>query len=264
MEFLKNHYEKVILSVVLLGLAIAAAYLPIEVSKVRQSLLTATETIRRRPVKQIEDVDTSTNEMVLRMVKNPPPVTFARAGHNVFNPGRWIKAPDGTPILEEDLGIRQLRVVAIRPLYTRIVYSGVRDSGQTVRYKLTEIQQTSPKPAKQRGIMRYMRPGEKTDLFVLRKVEGPEKAPTAVFVELVEDGREVRITPDHPFEEVAGYAVDLRQETTKRLYKNQRVDSRIVLGGERYKIVAIGPEDVTLANVDTLERTTIRLNNAAQ
>jgi len=47
MELIKNHYEKIILSLVLAALAVAAGYLPIEVSNVRQSLQEATRSYER-------------------------------------------------------------------------------------------------------------------------------------------------------------------------------------------------------------------------
>ncbi len=38
MDFLKKHYEKVVLSVLLLAMAVAAALLPLKVSQVREEL----------------------------------------------------------------------------------------------------------------------------------------------------------------------------------------------------------------------------------
>lgn len=50
MEFLKKHYEKVILSIVLLLLAVAAAYLPIRVAAVNKDIETEVPRVDRKSV----------------------------------------------------------------------------------------------------------------------------------------------------------------------------------------------------------------------
>ena len=57
MEFLKKHYEKVLLSVVLVGLAVAAALLPIKVAAVRETLEQATRRYESRTVKPLKPLD---------------------------------------------------------------------------------------------------------------------------------------------------------------------------------------------------------------
>lgn len=266
MDLLKNHYEKIILSVVLLGLAVAAAYLPIEVSKVQQSLDQTTQEVDRLPVKPLEPMDLSTNELAVARVEKPMPVPFASQGHNVFNPGRWVRTQDGGMAPEEDFGIDQLAATRIVPLYTRIEFLGVRSSEVSVRYQIQVTREASEKASDQRPKLRFMTPGErdssKDTLFVFREVQGPPEAPTGVVIELVEEGRSVTISEDKPFEEVDGYAADLRHLTTNRNYTDQRVDSRLALSGETYIIVAIGPADVTLENVHSHKRTTIHLDAA--
>lgn len=258
MDLLKNHYEKIILSVVLLGLAVVAAYLPIEVSNVRTSLTEFTQRVVGVPPKPLDPLNLRTNQVVLDRLQGHQGAPFARSGHNVFNPVRWIKAPDGTPIPEAELGIRQLQVARIVPLYTRISFDDIRDSGQTIRYQVREVQETSSKASEQRGVVRYMTPGDRADTFRLLEVQGPAEKPAGLVVQLAESKRRVTITQDRPFEEVAGYSADLRHAATNRNYNRQRLDDQLALGGEAYKIVAIESDAVTLENVHTLKRTTIR------
>ena len=52
MEFLKNHYEKVILGVVLLALAVVAAWLPIQISEENRKLEDALVVTKREPAPQ--------------------------------------------------------------------------------------------------------------------------------------------------------------------------------------------------------------------
>lgn len=258
MDLLKNHYEKIILSVVLLGLAVVAAYLPIEVSNVRTSLADFTGRVLGGRPKPIDPLNLSTNQAVLDRLHAYPGTPFARAGHNVFNPVRWVRGPDGMPIPEEDLGIKQLQVVKITPLYIRVSFDDVRDSGQTIRYQVKEVQETSPKASEQRGVVRYMTPGDQTELFGLVEVQGPVEKPSGLVMEILDTKRRVVITPDKPFEQVAGYSADLRHAATNKTYNRQRHDDQLAIGSELYKIVAIESDAVTLENVHTLKRTTIR------
>lgn len=263
MDLLKNHYEKIILSVVLLGLAVAAAYLPIEVSNVQRTLVDETRDIDQVRVDPLPDPNVSTNELALLRIRNPDPVQIAVRGHNVFNPGRWIRAQDGSPVPEEAFGVQQLVLTAIDPLYTRIEYLGVRETGNVIRYQLRITRESSPLRSDQTPKLRFMVPGEKDSdrntLCVLREVQGPPDQPTALRVELVEEGRTITLSEENPvYQEVTGYIVDLRHPTTNRNFNRQRLDSRISVSGETHKIVAISPDDVTLENVETLKRTTIR------
>ncbi|MCP5521560.1 MAG: hypothetical protein H7A46_08435 [Verrucomicrobiales bacterium] len=258
MDLLKNHYEKIVLSVVLLALAVVAAYLPIEVSNVRSSLAEFTGRVLGGRVDPLPPLNLSTNQAVLDRLHAYPGAPFSRNGHNVFNPVRWVKGPDGMPIPEEDLGIKQLQVAKITPLYTRVSFDDVRDSGQTIRYQVKEVQETSTKASEQRGVVRYMTPGDKTDLFRLVEAQGPAGQPTGLVIELLDSNQQVVITLDRPYEVVSGYSADLRHAATNKTYNRERQDDQLAIGGETYKIVAIESDAVTLENVHTLKRTTIR------
>ena len=95
MDFIKKHYEKIVLSVVLLSLAVGAALLPLKVSDVRQNLedTQAGLTVRSKP-KLFKPVDLTTNEIVVKRSLNVKPFDFATP-HNIFNPVEWRKKPDG-------------------------------------------------------------------------------------------------------------------------------------------------------------------------
>src|SRR5262245_12068099 len=118
MEFLKKHYEKIILSVVLLGLAGVAAMLPIRVNKEKENEEARKQQLLAAPVKAMEDINLSTNRAVLEKVKAP--IQFDIAGrHNLFNPVPWVQTPAGALIKVQtgnEIGIQALEVTAIKPL----------------------------------------------------------------------------------------------------------------------------------------------------
>ena len=127
MEFLKKHYEKIILSVVLLGLAVVAAYLPIKVNQEKESENTRKQSLIGAAAKPFPPVDLSTNEAVLTKVKTP--IKFDISGrHNLFNPVPWVKRPNGELIkvqTGDEIGIGALEVSAINPLHLIISFDGI-------------------------------------------------------------------------------------------------------------------------------------------
>src|SRR5436190_20603187 len=94
MEFLKNNYEKVILSVVLLGLAVAAALLPIWVAGEKRALEEADNQITQTERKELKPINLFTNELVLQRVVKATALRLS-GEHNLFNPVPWQRMRDG-------------------------------------------------------------------------------------------------------------------------------------------------------------------------
>ena len=134
MEFLKNNYEKVILSVVLVGLAVAAVLLLTWVGNEKRVLEEIEQGFMQVPPKPLKPVDLSTNFATLqRLIK---PVSLKLGGeHNLFNPVQWQRVPDGRLIplrTGRELGPGALTVTALTPLYLRIEYEGTVTAGDSV------------------------------------------------------------------------------------------------------------------------------------
>ena len=72
MQFLKAHYEKVILSVVLLGLAAVAALMPMRVAQERERQEAREREITNPKVKEYQPLDLTTNATVLARIEQPP------------------------------------------------------------------------------------------------------------------------------------------------------------------------------------------------
>ena len=136
MDFIKKHYEKVLLSIVLLGLAGAAALLPLQVSSVRQYLEDTQRslTIRSKP-KLFTPADMSTNQMVVQRSKDPDSFDFA-SPHNIFNPVEWRKEQDGGLIkiaTGKEAGPGAFVIEKIVPLYLLVSLDYVSGSGNALR-----------------------------------------------------------------------------------------------------------------------------------
>lgn len=262
MEFLTKHYEKLILGVVLLGMAGAAALLPLKISQVRDDLQQATRNIDQRKIKPLPDYEMSTNNAVLRRVKNPVKLTLAAPGHNVFNPIKWKKKPDGTPIPDEQFGLSALSVTNISPLVLKIDFRGVRDSGGDVRYDFLVERQAATNAAARGPLPRTLAVGAKTDLFTIRDVVGPKENPSGIVIELADSKQAVTVSKEKPYTEVGGYTADLRHESENKVFLRQRQGQKITFGGGTYNLIAISQTNVTLEDSQTKKRTTISLKGA--
>lgn len=250
MEFLKAHYEKVILSVVLLGLAAAAAWMPIKVSAERQKEEDRKMQLIGRKVEPIKPVDLSTNEAVLTRLQQPGRLKFS-GEHNIFNPVRWQKLPDGGLVKGTEVGLNALKINDIRPLMLRVEYEGMTGGGD-LKYVIGVTKETErPSPQKRTASVK-----QKNPLFQLLEVTGPPENPTALTLLLEGDKEPVVISKEKPYERVVGYAADLSYEPEK-LKRTVKVKDEISFGGETYNIVAIDRNEVTVSAKSNKKQTTL-------
>jgi hypothetical protein len=260
MEFLRKHYEKILLSVVLLGMAVAAAFLPLKVSQVREDLAQTTRNYDQRKIDPIPELDLSTNLAVLTRVRNPAKIALASAGHNIFNPVEWKKKPDGTPIPGESIGVGALAVTNISPLYLKIDFRGGHDSGGEIRYDFMITREAATNASLRSPQPRSIPMGGKTEVFTLREAKGPKEAPTEVVVDLTESRQAVTVAKGKPYAETAGYAADFKYELeNKSIPPRQRVGQKLTLGGGTYNIIEITATNVTLEDSRTKKRSAVAI-----
>src|SRR5512137_721973 len=122
MDFLKKHYEKVVLGVVLVGLAVAAGFLPFVVASQKAEM-----SIRTRPpgkVDPISNLDLTLPEQSYQRAVAPAVIDFGPPNH-LFNPMPWIKTPNGHLILGERVGPNRLVATNITPLYLKLTLESV-------------------------------------------------------------------------------------------------------------------------------------------
>lgn len=244
MEFLKKHYEKILLSVVLLCLAIAAAWLPTKIRKEKEDLQ---KTIFNLPQPKImTPVDLTTNEMALKRLQNPPTVELAGA-HNFFNPVTWKVKPDGSYIKIVQEGVDALTVTKMQPLYLELAFERVTGSGYWIGTKRQSLKKPSV----------YAKLNEKKELFTLKEVKGPPEDPTELVLELTEGQEMISISKDKPFRRVEAHAADLRYVPDNKNFPNQKVNDVLQIAGEAYKIIAITENEVRVSATSTDKRTTI-------
>lgn len=262
MDFIKKHYEKVLLSIVLLGLAVAAALLPLKVSSIKEEI---ERNIPNPKPKELQSVDLTTNMMVIQRIQRPSAVNLANE-HNLFNPVQWQKRPDGGMIkilTGNEVGPGALKVLKIVPLNLVIEFEGASAEGETIRYKFAITREADKNVSRRRKTSQTIAMGSKNDIFLLKDARGPKEAPTEVVLEMDNGNKTVVVSKDKPHIEVAGYMADLRYDPENKNFPGKRVDDPpLSFAGDAYNIVAITENEVVLSAKSTSKRTTVKWNAA--
>jgi hypothetical protein len=258
---LRQHFEKLLLVLVMMGLAGAVYYLSLASQEEKQKVREYFEKTKvATNLKGFEPVDLTTFESNKTSLENPTPLNFSTP-HNLMNPVKWQQRPDQKYIKVQspkDIGPYALTVAAIRPLHLSIAFERSAGSG----YWLLTTNEASVSRTEVSGFRQYATVGsDSTKVFKLKEARPPED-PTEWDVELLDGGEVVTLTKEQPYRRVVGYEADLRYDVEGRTFKDQREGRSIRLSGESYNIVAIRPDEVVLSADSNDRRYAITLDGA--
>ena len=259
MEFLKKHYEKVILSIVLLLLAVAAAYLPIRVAAVNKDI--ETEVPRVNP-KEFVPLDISTNIATLNRASRAADLSLAGTDHNLFNPVGWLKTKSGELVKDPYYGRKgpaALEVVNIDPLFFKVEYLRQSEDDGEIKYYFAVTREADNEKKNRRTVTRAIRIREKNDIFILKEVIGNPSLPEAFVFDLLSDNREIKVESAEAYSEVAGYTVDLiYPPENDRKFNAKRRGDKVTIAKNSYEIVVVLENEVVLKDSKTTKQTTVR------
>jgi hypothetical protein len=251
MEFIKKHWEKILLGVVLIGLAVAVGILPLKIASDKQQLSDTRAEILDRKVKPLPNLDLSDAESTLARAGSRVELDFS-TGHRLFNPVLWQKTTDGRPLKVQsgnEIGPAAVQATAIDPLYTIVSIDNILTNDLGASYLIGVERQAAPKLRDRRKQQNYASLVEnKTDLFTLLKVQGPAEKPDALIFNVIGSDGEIRITPSEPFKRVDGYTADLKYGPESKTWLKRRVGDLLPFAGENYNIVAITKSEVVLSS----------------
>ena len=253
MRFLKQHYEKLILSAVLLALAASAVWMSMAISEAKSQPPYVPPPPSKKPWKGQNLTDL---QMALQSAKEPPTIVLT-GEHNLFNSVTWKSRSDGTLFKMTVGGPGALTITDIRPFY----YSIKMESQAGEGFYMVVSHARGPKLKHF-----FAKPGEKPTPdkpYTITSV-GTKAANGEVTLQLLlPDTQEtVPVTADKPYQRVEGDTADLKYVSSdeKKTFLGKNVDDTILLSGEPYKIVAITSNSVTVQNTRTLQRNTIEWN----
>lgn len=247
MDFLKKHYEKVLLGLVLVGLVVAVTFMLFKIGSDKQKLEDLRNSYIRKTAKPLTNLDLTLPEASLKRVATVAMIDFSST-NRLFNPMTWVKTTDGKLIPSQKAGPSALVATNIIPLYLKISFESVSlAADNTPKYMIGIEKQIAKRVSDQQKKTTYVKMGEKLDTFKLVAVGNPPENPTNVVMESTETGERVSVGRDGPYKRIDGYQADLRYPPQpNRVMDKERVGEAINLNGENYKIVAINQNEVIL------------------
>jgi hypothetical protein len=260
MDFLKKHYEKVLLGVVLLGLVVAVTFMLFKIGGDKQKLEDLRNSYIRKTAKTLTNLDLTMPEASLKRVGTLAMIDFTST-NRLFNPMAWVKTADGRLIPSGKTGPSSLIATNITALYLKLYFDSVSlAADNTPKYMLGVEKQNAKRVSDQQKRTTYVKMGEKLYTFKLVGVGGPPENPTNVVMESTETGDRVSVPKgEPPYKRVDGYQADLKYPPQpNRVMDKQRVGDTVNLNGEIYKIVAINPNEVVLKAQTNEKKWTIK------
>lgn len=256
MDFLKRHYEKILLGVVLLGLLGALVFLPFMINSDRVKQLDMSRRLVTPVVKPLPALNLTSESNAVHRLHTPYRLDFETT-NKLFNPLEWKKTVNNQLVRITSLGPRAAVVTKITPLYFVLSLDGVETNQFGDRYIIGVQRQAARSPWQRAEQQRYASVGEKHDAFTITKVEGPPANPTHLVLQLADSGETVTISKSKPFRRVDAYKADLKYPPEGKNWQDQRVGDMLKFGGDNYIIIAINRDEVVLSAQSNQKKTTL-------
>lgn len=265
-QLCRQHYEKLVLVVVLLLLAWAVWSLYGAAEQGTAETQQKTETLIKNKGKPVESVKLDRFNAAMKAATNAP--TFNYSGkHNLFNPVKWQQnRAGGQPIkvtTGKEIGAEAMRIVSIAPLTLSIAFDRAAISGSGAEAVVTGYHTVVTNElatlARLRRIPQFISSGStNSQVFILAEVKGDPATPTELVAQLKDyDNEKVSFAPGKPYVRTVGYEAELKYPNSGKTYPHLRKDSPVDIDGEPYKVVDISASRVVLSDDSNGKRYTI-------
>lgn len=257
MQFLKKHYEKILLGIVLAAMVGVLVFMLFYIAADKQAMDQMSATLIHPPVKPLPDLDLTTNKAAMARFESPYTLDF-ESGNKVFNSFEWQRTSDNR-MVRKAVNIAQVAVVTnIAPLYLVLSLESVATNELGARYVIGVQRQAAAAAAKRVKQQRYVSVGDKAnDTFSLLEIKGTPENPDVLVVKLVDSGEIVNILRNQPYRRVDGYTVDFRYDLERKVFLRKRVGEKVSFGGADYLIVDINQNELILADQSNQKKTSL-------
>ena len=257
MEFLKKHYEKIVLGAVLAGLLASLVFLPFYIDADKQKLTDLITSVINPSVKALPDLELSAQAAVATRLSSPFALDL-ETGHKVFNPFEWQKSLDGKLIMKDTSTGAQVAVVTnIIALCLVLSLDAVITNELGATYVVGVEKQASAMAVKRRKSVRYLSAANnKNDTFSLVEVKGAADYPEALVVKLVDSGEPATILRSQPFQRVDAYVANLYYPPEQKVFFCH-VNDKIAFGGSEYVIQDISKNELILVDQANKKKTSL-------
>jgi hypothetical protein len=262
MDFVKKHYEKILLGAVLLSLVGALVFLPFWILHDRTEAQRTREGITSQPVQPLPPLDLTEQSNIIQRLQSPSKLDFETT-NRLFNPVEWQRTKSGSLIKIEsgrEVGPQAVVIIQITPLYFILTLDSVETNELGARYIISVERQTAAKQGQRSKRQHYASVGDKNEAFTIVTVKGPPDNPAQLVLRLTDTGETVTLSKNEPFRHVDGYMADLKYPPEGRSWQNQHVNDILKLAGDDYIIVAINKNEVVLSAGSNQKKTTLTYN----
>jgi hypothetical protein len=260
MEFIKRHYEKIIMSVVLLCLLGVAVWLPKMIGAAQESI--NVQAGSEPPSRPWKAADFSAQSNALEQLKKPVDVKLAGGTppelHNLFNPVTWKLTSSNTFQKIYVEGPDALVVKDIRPLYLTVAFDRPAGTGYYFYYQTLS--------GKKHNVYLHVKDTAKVagqPVFTLLGIKGPAEDPTEFTIQMLDTQETISVSKTVPFQKVDGYVADLTYPPEPNLnLRNKHLGDTFNIAGETYKVIAISKNAVRVSAESNGKQTTINWTGA--
>jgi hypothetical protein len=260
MDFLKKHYEKILLTIVLVGLVGALVFMAFIIPSEQEKVREIGAAIISAKVVALTNLDLTGQSNVVERLQSPYQLDFDTT-NKLFNPVEWQRTPDGRMVPKTGVNPQAAVITAITPLYTALTLDSVETNEFGARYVISVERQAAVNPAMRRKQQRFVSMDDsKKDVFNLVQVKGPPENPDYLVLKLADTGQTNNVSKDKPFRRVDGYTADLKYEhdPEKASWSGQRIGSHLRFAGDDYTIVDINSNEVILSAQSNQKKWTLR------
>ena len=278
MDFLKKHYEKVLLGLMLAGLIGVLVFMIFYISNDRTDMETKRTSLINPPVKALTNLDLTLQDSAILRLKSPFMLDLETT-NKLLNPQEWQKNLDGNLIpAAKKTGLQVAVVTNITPLYLVIKLVSSRTNELGARYGISVERQAAASRAKRFPTPRYVSIGDKAnDDFELLQVKGAPENPEALILKLTGtasgvnganpgvtgmnystgQAEPVTISRDKPYLHVEGYTADFRYDPERKAFHDMRIGSKAPFGGVDYVVVEVNQNELILSDQSNQKKTSL-------
>jgi len=258
MDFIKKNYEKILLSVVLVGLVGALVFMAFVIPNEQEKVREIGEGIISVRVVPLTNLDLTEQSNVVERLQSPYQLDWDTT-NKLFNPVGWQKKMDGSLIKATGTSPQAAVVTGITPLYMTLTLDSVETNEFGARYVISVERQAAAYPAMRRKQQRYVSMDDsKKDVFTLVQVKGPPENPDSLVLKLADTGQTNNVSKDKPFRRVDGYTADLKYDLENRSWSGQRIGNHLRFAGDDYTVVDINSNEVVLSAQSNQKKWTLR------
>jgi len=260
MDFVKKHYEKILLSVVLLGLVGALVFLPFLIISDQDTQRRMKEGIISVKVAPLPALDLTRETNVSARLQSPYKLDFSTT-NKLFNPLPWQRRADGTlvPVKLGLIGPEAAVVTKITPLCLILTLDSIETNEFGARYVISMERQAAVLPAQRGKRQHYASVGEKNETFTIAVVNGSPDNPAQLelILQLTDTGERATLSKDKPFRRTDGYSADLKYDLEGKKWQGQRIGADLKFAGDDNIIVAINQDTMILLARSNQKKTTL-------